>query len=168
MTDTHSEALTRLGKPGDRSVVHATFHLERTYDASSQRVFKALSDLEAKNKWFGGDDSQREVLERYMDFSVGGRERMSVRWNGGVVSTFDAIYHDIIPGERIIYSYVMHLNEAKISASLATLQLKVAGPGRSTLSVTEQGAFLDGYDDAGSRESGTAQLLEQLGASLAG
>jgi hypothetical protein len=32
--------------------------------------------------------------------------------------------------------------------------------------VTEQGAFLDGYDDAGSREDGTSHLLDALGASL--
>ncbi len=34
--------------------------------------------------------------------------------------------------------------------------------------VTEQGAFLDGYDDAGSREQGTGFLLDRLGASLRG
>jgi hypothetical protein len=49
--------------------------------------------------------------------------------------------------------------------SLATLQLKAAG-GKTTLMVTEQGAFLDGYDDAGSREHGTSHLLDALGASL--
>jgi hypothetical protein len=41
-----------------------------------------------------------------------------------------------------------------------------AGPARSTLKVTEQGAFLDGYDGAGSREHGTGYVLEGLGASL--
>jgi len=30
----------------------------------------------------------------------------------------------------------------------------------------EQGAFLDGYDDAGAREHGTGALLDALGASL--
>jgi hypothetical protein len=50
--------------------------------------------------------------------------------------------------------------------SLATLQLTADGAG-TTLSVTEQGAFLDGYDDAGSREHGTGMLLDALGASLA-
>ena len=49
--------------------------------------------------------------------------------------------------------------------SLATLQLKGTG-GKTTLKVTEQGAFLDGYDDAGSREQGTGHLLDALGASL--
>jgi len=32
--------------------------------------------------------------------------------------------------------------------------------------LTEQGVFLDGYDDAGSRERGTKGLLDQLEASL--
>jgi uncharacterized protein YndB with AHSA1/START domain len=82
-----------------------------------------------------------------------------------VVSTFDATYQDVIPNERLVYSYVMHLDDKKISVSLATMQLKAQG-GKTTLMVTEQGAFLDGYDDAGSRERGTAHLLDALGASL--
>jgi hypothetical protein len=45
------------------------------------------------------------------------------------------------------------------------MQLKTDGA-KTTLSVTEQGAFLDGYDDAGSREEGTRLLLEAIGASL--
>jgi hypothetical protein len=59
----------------------------------------------------------------------------------------------------------MHLDDKKISMSLATMQLKAEG-GKTTLKVTEQGAFLDGYDDAGSREQGTGHLLNALGASL--
>ena len=150
-----------------RSVVHASFTLARTYDASVERVFHALSDEAAKAKWFGGGDQLR-LIERSMDFRVGGRERAKGQWEGGVVSTFDAIYHDIVPNERIVYSYVMHLDDRKISVSLATMELKSAGAGRTTLKVTEQGAFLDGYDDAGSREHGTGFLLDRLGASLGG
>ena len=150
-----------------RSVVHAVFTLERTYDAPVERVYRALSDEAAKAKWFGGSDGQWRQIERSMDFRVGGRERVKGRWESGVVSTFDAVYHDIVPNERIVYTYEMQLDEKKISVSLATMQIKPAGPGRTTLKVTEQGAFLDGYDDAGSRERGTAFLLDKLGASLA-
>jgi len=96
---------------------------------------------------------------------TGGSERLKGRWEGGVVSTFDATYHDVIPNERLVYSYEMHLDEKKISVSLATLQLQ-AKAGKTTLMVTEQGAFLDGYDDAGSREQGTGHLLDVLGRSL--
>ena len=35
-----------------------------------------------------------------------------------------------------------------------------------TVTVTEQGTFFDGYDDAGSRERGTGFLLDKLGATL--
>lgn len=154
------------GGPVERSVVHSTFEIERTYDAPVERVYRALSDEAAKSKWFGGDEGQLQLLERLMDFRVGGRERARGRWKGGAVSTFDAIYHDIIPNERIVYTYEMHLDDRKISVSLATMQLKPAGASRTTLMVTEQGAFLDGYDDAGSREHGTGFLLDRLGASL--
>jgi uncharacterized protein YndB with AHSA1/START domain len=148
-----------------RSAVHAVFHLERTYDAPVARVWKALTDEKAKAKWFSGTPGRWELLERQMDVRVGGTERVRGRWEGGVVSTFETTYHDVVPNERLVYSYVMHLNDRKISVSLATLQLKADGA-KTTLKVCEQGAFLDGYDDSGSRERGTGYLLDALGASL--
>jgi uncharacterized protein YndB with AHSA1/START domain len=148
-----------------RSVAHATFHLERTYPAPVARVWKALTDPAAKSKWFGPPPGQWESLERRMDVRVGGCERAKGRFASGVVSTFDATYHDVIENERLVYTYEMHLDERKISVSLATMQLK-AQAGSTTLTITEQGAFLDGYDDAGSRERGTGFLLDALGASL--
>jgi len=154
------------GATGVRSVVHASFDLERTYDAPVARVWRALTDPAAKQRWFAGSPGKWELLERHMDVRVGGSERVRGRWEGGVVSTFDAVYHDVVPNARLVYSYVMHLDDKKISVSLATMQLKDVG-GRTTLKVTEQGAFLDGYDDAGSREHGTGFLLDALGKSLA-
>jgi hypothetical protein len=59
----------------------------------------------------------------------------------------------------------MHLDDRKISVSVATLQLQADGE-QTRLLVTEQGALLDGYDDAGSRERGTGELLDALGRSL--
>src|SRR5260370_1055992 len=153
------------GETGIRSVAHATFHLERSYDAPVARVWKALTDEAAKQKWFAGTPGEWELLERHMDVRVGGSERLKGRWKCGMVSNFDATYHDVIPNERLIYTYWMDLDDKKISVSLATLQLKAAG-GKTTLMVTEQAAFLDGYDDAGSREHGTGHLPDAPGASL--
>jgi len=48
-----------------------------------------------------------------------------------------------------------------------TIEFEPAGEG-TKLILTEQGAFLDGYDDAGSRERGTAGLLDALEMSLGG
>ena len=82
----------------------------------------------------------------------------------GPKHSYDAIYQDIVPNERIIISYDMHLDGRHISVSLATVELKPSGKG-TRLTFTEQGAFLDGYDDAGSREQGSKDLLDALGES---
>ncbi len=140
------------------------FSLERTYLAPPARVFHALADPDAKARWFSGG-SGYTVLERHMDVRPGGRERVQGRWASGTISTFDATYHDVVPDQRLVYAYEMHQDDRKISVSLATVELKPAGTG-TRIVITEQGAFLDGYDDAGSREKGTGFLLDRLGASL--
>ena len=148
-----------------RSVVHAEFHLERVYDSAVARVWQALTEPQAKAKWFGPRGGSWEVLERQMDVGVGGRELLRGRWRSGLVTTFDAVYQDVVPNQRLVYCYQMFQDERKISVSLATLQLESTGRG-TRLKVAEQGAFLDGYDDAGKREHGTGELLDALGASL--
>lgn len=145
------------------SVVHAVFHIERTYAAAPPRVFQAFADPAAKAVWFSGDPAKWRELERSMDFRVGGREIAKGKWTDGPVSTFDAVYHDIIPDARIIYTYNMFIDARKISVSLATLQISAVAGGGSRLQICEQGAYLDGYEDGGSRERGTADLMDRLG-----
>ena len=149
----------------ERNVTHSSFVIERVYNAPPARVWAAWSDEEAKKLWFGGGDGLWTPLERAFDFRVGGRERAVGRWNSGTVSAFDALYWDIIAEERIVYTYEMHIDGVKISVSLATVELRPEGEG-TRLKVTEAGAFLDGYDDSGSREHGTGWLLDKLGESL--
>jgi uncharacterized protein YndB with AHSA1/START domain len=157
-------ARMQSSSPTSRSVVHATFSIERIYSASRSQVFNALTDPAAKAKWFAGGEGYTE-LARHMDARPGGREHLKGRWQTGVVSTFDAEYHDVVQDERLVYSYAMHLDDRKISVSLATFELKPSSAG-TRLVMTEQGAFLDGYDDAGSRERGSNFLLDALGKSL--
>ncbi len=147
-----------------RSVDHGTVVIERTYPAPPSRVFAAWADPAAKARWFVGPEGWKE-LQREADFRVGGHERLRGIFPGGRTSDFDARYHDIVPDERIVYSYGMHVDGKRISVSLATVELTPAGGG-TRLTFTEQAVFLDGYDGAAGREQGTGMLLDQLGASL--
>ncbi len=147
-----------------RSVTHATFVLERTYDASPARVFAAFASPDAKRKWFVGPDNL-DQSDHAMDFRVGGVETVSGGPPGGPVFTFRARYEDIVADQRIVTSYDMHMDGDRISVSLATVELESVGDG-TRLTYTEQGAFLDGLDTAASREEGTAGLLDNLGAAL--
>jgi uncharacterized protein YndB with AHSA1/START domain len=143
-----------------RSVTHATFVIERTFKAAPVKVFDAFANPQSKAKWFGGPD-EWEKSNHKLDFRVGGKESVSGGPPGGPVHSYSAEYWEITQNERIVSSYEMHLGEQRISVSLATMEFKPNGAG-TVFVLTEQGAFLDGYDDAGERERGTNELLGQL------
>ncbi len=147
-----------------RNVVHASFTIIRNWPHAPEKVFNAFAREEAKAKWFAGLPGW-EKHEKRFDFREGGSEYLKGRHASGTVSAFDCIYHDIVDNERIVYSYVMHLDGRKISVSQACIEFKPEGQG-TRLVLTEYGDFLDGYDDAGSREHGTNLLMDQLEKSL--
>lgn len=147
------------------SVVHDQFVIERTYPVAPARVFAAWTSLEVKQQWFTGDGDVDNVDRHTLDFRVGGREHLSGAIAGGPSYRFDAVYQDIVDGERIVWSYDMHLDDRRISVSVATVEI-TGVPGGTRLTVTEQGAFLDGLDTNEQRRGGTEQLMDQLGAWL--
>lgn len=71
-------------------------------------MFNTFADPVAKKSWFGCSDDW-DIEEFALDFRVGGREvnRGSPK-GGGTTHSFNAIYQDIVPNERIVYSYDMH------------------------------------------------------------
>jgi uncharacterized protein YndB with AHSA1/START domain len=141
-----------------RSTEHATFVLHRTYAAPPAMVFAAWTSVEAKQAWWGPPGGGLEID---LDFSVGGRERFVVKGPGGAEFAYQALYQDIVPDERIVYTYEMYKDGERISVSVATIELAADGPG-TALALTEQGVFLDGHDTPALREEGTQALLEQL------
>ena len=144
-----------------RSAEHDTFTIERSYPAPPARVFAAFADPAKKARWFGCVPGW-EVAEQTVDFRVGGREVWRVGPPGGTEHRNDTVYHDIVPDERIVWSYTMQLDGRRISVSLSTVELRPDGNG-TRLVFTEQGVFLDGYDGATQRVHGTGELLESLG-----
>ncbi len=143
-----------------RTVTHASFTLNRHFKQSPARVFAAFATEQGKRAWFHGpEDWARD--EHHMDFRVGGIETSVGGPPGGWVSSFRCIYQDIVPDERIVYSYDMDLNGDRISVSLATIEMKPEGTG-TYLVLTEQGAYLDGWDKPDDREHGTNELLNNL------
>jgi uncharacterized protein YndB with AHSA1/START domain len=142
----------------ERSTTHSTFVIERTYEASPQRVFDAWADPAAKAKWFG----PAEKGEYSLEFRVGGREHMVVQAGDESRFSFDSVYQDIVPGKRIIHAYDMHHNDVRISVSLATVEIGTHGEG-SRLTLTEYGVYLDGHDTPEQREHGTSAMIGALG-----
>ena len=147
----------------ERSVEHATFVVERRYEVSPDRAFAAWADAEAKARWFVDSDANLEL-----DFRVGGRERHRGTAPNGSAYSYEALYQDIVPAERIIYTYDMHLQETRISVSLATVEFIPVGEDGTRLVFSEQGAFLDGHELPAQRAGGMGSLLDALGESFTG
>jgi uncharacterized protein YndB with AHSA1/START domain len=148
----------------ERSIEHASFSLERSYDHPSAKVFAAWADPAAKARWFmGPEEWEGEPLQ--LDFRIGGREVSKGGPKGGPVHTYQAIYWDIVPDSRIVYTYEMLQDEVRASVSLTTVDFKPEGEG-TRLTLTEHGAFFDGLQAPEPRESGMGSLLDALSREL--
>jgi uncharacterized protein YndB with AHSA1/START domain len=149
-----------------RTVIHDTFTIERSYPATPSRVFAAFASEEAKNVWgdTGGlEPASGEAGATEFDFRVGGRERFGHVWQG-TTYRYDALYYDIVPDQRIVYSYEMYANDVRISVSLTTIEFAKSGDG-TALTFTEQGTYLDGIDGPDAprlRSEGTGEMLDGL------
>lgn len=146
------------------TVQHASFTIERSYPAPRGRVFAAWADPEIKARWL--DEPDEDVTEALAsDFREGGRETASGRFEGKHY-TYQAVYCDIVSGERIVTTYEMGVDGRRMSVSVATVEFADEGDG-TRLVYTDQGAYLDGLDKPEWREQGTSSQLDRLGTLLA-
>ncbi|SEF17732.1 SRPBCC domain-containing protein [Jiangella alba] len=143
----------------DHSVKHSTFTLERSYAAAPAAVFAAWSDPDTKAKWFAAEDGRYSL-----DFRVGGTE--AVHGGDGVDLVARSEYHDIVPGERIVYTTLLFADGVLSTVSTTTVQFGGDGDGTRLL-LTEQGTFLDDQEQPEWREQGTGDWLDALGRQVA-
>lgn len=144
----------------DRSVVHSTFTIERTYGVAPSTVFSAFADQETKRRWFAEGEGW-QIHEYHNDFRINGREATRLQFRGGPEIVNDTLYQNIVQDERIVSSYTMTVAGTCISVSLSTVELMPAN-GETRLVYTEQGAYFDGEDSPTQREQGWGRLLDAL------
>jgi uncharacterized protein YndB with AHSA1/START domain len=140
-------------------LTHATFTLERMYDAPVSKVFAAWADPEARRRWFanGADYEQR--------FEVGGGEQVRATQQDGTELIFTSNYHDIAPDQHIIYTSTLSADEQLSTVSTTTVEFSPDGD-RTRLVISEHGIYLPGQEQPDWRERGTADQLTALATEL--
>jgi uncharacterized protein YndB with AHSA1/START domain len=146
------------------SVLHASFVVEKSYDAPPARVFQAFADPAIHRRWFTKSNNWANS-EYSCEFRTGGRGSGRFSPDGKTMVLHERMFHDIVPDRRIVSAYSLAVADKRISASLGTVELRPEGTG-TRLTYTEQGAFFDGLDQPANRKRGVTALLDSLAAEL--
>jgi uncharacterized protein YndB with AHSA1/START domain len=144
----------------ERSVQHATIVVERTYEASPERVFAAWSDKDALLRWGNPGETWIMVYDHF-DFRVGGGEVCRFGPRGGETYTNRTTYQDIVADERIVSAGTMDRDGTRIFSGLMTVEFMRSDQG-CHLVMTEQAAFLDGGDLPENHRAGWNDMLDNL------
>jgi len=126
------------------NIARDTIVLERTYRATSDRVFRAWEDVEARARWMKPWPEMDLVYDRH-DFRVGGTDISRCGLNGDFNWTVEVQYLDIVRDKRLIFSERMTEDGKQQSAALITVEFFAKG--KETLQiVTIHVLTLDGSD----------------------
>jgi uncharacterized protein YndB with AHSA1/START domain len=141
---------------------HGSFTIKRIWTAAPQRIFSAWADPAFKAQWFRGPPDLWTEVRRSMDFRVGGVEVAEGRFSqSGMTTLFEARYHVIEPGRRLVFVYDLHLSGELHSVTLSSLDIVPEGD-RTRVSYTEQIVFMDGKDGVEMRRNGTEGHIEAI------
>ena len=125
-----------VATPSDTEIV-----LTREFDAPRELVFEAHTSSEHMARWWG--PRGYEVVSCEIDFRVGGKWRI-VHRGGGQEFGFRGEYREIVPPERIVWTFEFEGAPGHISVETMTLE---EHDGRTTLTATAR------YDGIESRDA---------------
>jgi uncharacterized protein YndB with AHSA1/START domain len=145
---------------GESATVHATLIFERMIPATSNQVFTAYADVDARKKWGAPSDNTALIYE-HADFREGGEDafRCGSKSNPNIRGA--TRYLDVVVNRRIVSTETISVDGRRLCASLSTLELNPDGD-RTKLKSTIQLVSFAGQDMVRGHEDGTNASLDNL------
>ena len=131
----------------------------RIFDASPERVFKAMSDPAVIPQWWG--PRKYATIVDKMEFKPGGTWRFINRDAQGNDFGFHGVYHLIEPGRRVIQTFEFEGVPGHVSLETMTLEARDGGTLVTAHSVFQSVADRDGMME-GDMEAGAAETYDRL------
>jgi uncharacterized protein YndB with AHSA1/START domain len=102
--------------------------LKRRIHASPAQIYAAWTDPQKMIHWFGPSQTMSGTVRAELDVRVGGRFRLSFSTDDGEYHEVGGIYREVVPGERLVFSWAWHSTPER--ESQVTVSLRPDGDGR--------------------------------------
>jgi len=149
-------ALRLVAEPGQPTIV-----MTRVFDAPRRLVFEAHSKPEHVSRWWG--PRRHALILCEVDFRPGGAWRFVLRGPDGQEHPFKGVYREIVPPERLVYTFICDVPGIRDHEAVETLTFE-EHDGKTTLTDTMVHKTVearDGHLQAG-MEAGAAETLDRL------
>jgi uncharacterized protein YndB with AHSA1/START domain len=142
--------------------------LTRIFDAPREVVFKAWTDANQFQQWFGAAACDGASLQSVrLDARVGGKYRLQVRRPDGEFFTSAGVYREVKPPERLVFTWAFEKDgsgdeygEVEPPEMLVTVELKARGKQTELVLTHEKFASVE---SRGRHEMGWTRCLNELG-----
>ncbi|HEX2050366.1 MAG TPA: SRPBCC family protein [Actinomycetota bacterium] len=140
--------------PSDREIA-----MERVFDAPRELVFEAHTSCEHMANWWGPHGYTFGACE--LDFRPGGKWRIVHRSPEGEEFTFYGEFREIVPPERIVWTFGFEGMPGEPAVETLTLEEHDGKTTLRALSVYDSRATRDAMLESG-MESGASESMERL------
>ena len=142
--------------------------LARIFDAPRELVFKAWTEANQFQQWFGAAACDGGSLQSVrVDARVGGKYRLQVRKADGEFYTTVGTYREVKPPERLVFTWQFEQDgsgdeygEVEPPEMLVTLEFKARGKQTELILTHEKFASVESRDR---HEQGWTRCLNELG-----
>jgi uncharacterized protein YndB with AHSA1/START domain len=140
--------------PSEREIV-----MKREFDAPRDLVFKAHTSCEHLSRWWGPRKYEVTVCE--LDFRPGGKWRMVHRGSDGTESGFHGVFREIVPSERIVWTFEFEGVPGSVSVETLTFE---EVDGKTTITTTSVYDTVEERDAmlGSGMEEGAAESMDRL------
>jgi uncharacterized protein YndB with AHSA1/START domain len=140
-----------------KSAPRPSLTFRRHFNASPAKVWTAWTDPEEIVRWFGPAQVQPGSMRADIDLRVGGQYSISFTGEGGEYFQVDGVYREVVPNERLVFSWTWHSTPER--ESLVTVSLTSDGTGTLLTLLHEQ------FFDAAARDNharGWSELFDRF------
>jgi len=142
--------------------------LTRVFDAPRELIFKAWTDANQFQQWFGAAACDGAALKSLKaDARVGGKYRIQVQKDDGEFFTTVGTYREVKPPERLVFTWQFEKDgsgdeygEVEPPEMLVTLEFKVCGKQTELILTHEKFASVESRDR---HNEGWTRCLDSLG-----